>query len=89
MDTGDFLKGLLLGLGGASGIWQLYWSYRVRKIKKQTLRDLLTDERWNWRTIESLQRVIRESPEKTRELLIEIGAQASLGEKEVWTLDKK
>lgn len=86
MEEGYWIYTVVLALVVAAEEW--YRRRRVREIKKDILRGMLEDEAWEWRTIAALHRKIRESPETTRELLMEIGATASVGEKEVWTLKK-
>ena len=55
--------------------------------RKQILRDTLQDPRYEWRSIGTLARSIGASEEKTRELLVSIGARASTGSgPEVWGL---
>jgi hypothetical protein len=60
----------------------------VASRKKKILRDRLLKDGWKWRSFESLCRAIRENPNTTRELLIELGAHASTKRKDVWTLDE-
>jgi len=55
--------------------------------RKQILRDTLEDEKYEWRSIGLLARLIGEDEDRTRELLISIGARASTGSgNEVWGL---
>ena len=87
MEEGFLVSAFVLALVVALEEW--YRRHRIREVKKEILRAMLEDEKWEWRTIEALQRKIRESPETTRELLLEIGATASTGQREVWTLGKR
>jgi hypothetical protein len=57
--------------------------------RKAILRDTLGDERYTWRSIGTLSRLIGETDEdRTRDLLISIGARASTGssDEEMWGL---
>jgi hypothetical protein len=55
--------------------------------RKQILRDMLEDPRYEWRSLTRLARASGTSEEKTRELLISIGARASAGRgEELWGL---
>jgi len=61
----------------------------VANRKKKILRNRLLRDGWKWRSFETLCRAIRENPNTTRELLIELGAYASTKRKHVWALDEK
>ncbi len=61
----------------------------ARRLKKKILRSRLSNDGWEWRSFERLRRSIREDANTTRELLIELGARASVGEREVWTLERE
>ena len=55
--------------------------------RKQILREMLEDPRYEWRSLARLARASGTSEEKTRELLISIGARASAGRgEELWAL---
>jgi hypothetical protein len=55
--------------------------------RKATLRDLLEDPKFRWRRIGTLARAVGASEERTRDLLVSIGARASVaGGEEVWGL---
>ena len=55
--------------------------------RKATLRDLLEDPKFRWRGIGTLARAVGASEDRTRDLLISIGARASVAEgEEVWGL---
>ena len=55
--------------------------------RKQILRDMLEDPRYQWRSLARLARASGTSEEKTRELLVSIGARASGGRgEELWGL---
>lgn len=55
--------------------------------RKQILRTMLEDPTYEWREIVTLARAAGASEEKTRELLISIGARAAAGRgREVWGL---
>ena len=58
--------------------------------RKDTLRELLEAKDLRWRSIATLSRAIGASEEKTRELLVSIGARASVGSgDEVWGLKSR
>ena len=62
---------------------------RDRK-RKRLLRDMLEDEAYKWRSIGTLARSIGVSEDKTRELLISIGARASAAPgEEMWGLAER
>jgi hypothetical protein len=55
--------------------------------RKRMLREMLEDDRYQWRSLATLARTIGASEEKTKELLISIGARASTGRgEELWGL---
>jgi hypothetical protein len=55
--------------------------------RKGTLRKLLDDPKFRWRSITTLARSIGASEDATRELLVSIGARASVGQgEEMWGL---
>ena len=55
--------------------------------RKATLRQLLEAREFRWRSIATLSRAVGASEEKTRELLVSIGARASVGGgREMWGL---
>jgi hypothetical protein len=66
------------------GLFDDRWA---RRRKKEILRNRLSRDGWKWRSFESLRRAIREDEDKTRELLIEIGARANTKIRDSWTLD--
>ena len=58
--------------------------------RKATLRELLEEEKFKWRGVDTLARSIGASEEKTRELLVSIGARASVARgAEVWGLKSR
>src|SRR5216684_6020443 len=61
----------------------------ARRLKKRILRTRLSNDGWEWRSFERLRRAIREDSNTTRELLVELGARASVGQREVWTLERE
>jgi hypothetical protein len=87
VDLGEIIVSILVGvLLALEGFFQ---RYRMRKLKKKILFDLLTDQRWEWRSIAALSRAIGgESASSTKELLIEIGARESTKERDVWALEQ-
>lgn len=88
LDLMDEAVIVLVTIGIVLALMEVFHRYRVERLRKRILRNMLTDERWSWRTIEALHRAIGLDPGPTRELLIKIGARASVLEKEVWTLEK-
>jgi hypothetical protein len=83
---GDELSEVTRGwfAGIIDGITNWYGLRRRRARQKDELRKALRNPKWEWRTFEALQRSIREDPETTRALLLEIGARPSEKEKDVW-----
>jgi hypothetical protein len=58
--------------------------------RKAVLRSMLEDPAYNWRSLATLARSIGVSDDKTRELLVSIGARASTtGQGEVWGLTSR
>ena len=58
--------------------------------RKRLLRDMLENETYEWRSIGTLARSIGASEDKTRELLISIGARASTARgEEMWGLAER
>jgi hypothetical protein len=67
-------------------LYGIFGDVRRRRFQRKVLRKLLTDGRYEWRTLKSLSRSIREQETTTKELLTELGARASTSAKDVWTL---
>jgi hypothetical protein len=59
---------------------------RLNRIKRKRLKALLEDPRWTWRKMETLANAVGSEPETTAMLLLEIGAQRSTGDRDLWTL---
>jgi hypothetical protein len=79
----DLLRTLL-------GIGERLPGVRRDQKRKRLLRDMLEDERYEWRSIGTLARSIGASEDRTRELLISIGARASAGAgEEMWGLAER
>jgi len=58
--------------------------------RKDLLKSMLEDPAYKWRSLETLARSVGASDEKTRELLISIGARASTAEgPEMWGLTSR
>jgi predicted type IV restriction endonuclease len=57
-----------------------------REIRKDRLRKMLSNPKWEWRTIEVLETAIGEDEKTTVDLLLEIGARRSEGDRNIWTL---
>lgn len=76
----DFISGLVAGLGGASGIWAVIERIRTNRSKERTLRALLEDPDYRYRTIRKLHGAIGGRPKtvddcrNTIELLLRMGA---------------
>lgn len=60
---------------------------QAEEANKTTLRRMLSDPRFTWRSIGSLASAINATAGETRQLLAAIGARKSRREKEVYTLD--
>jgi hypothetical protein len=83
---GEFFSAIASGL--VVTLYSLFSERAADRKKREILRKHLSDERWKWRTIKRLRNAIREDEPTTRRLLAEMGARASTGDKEVWTLDR-
>jgi hypothetical protein len=75
MSTEDFIKGLVAGLGGATGIWEIFHRLRVRRSQKKVLTRLLTDNpKYGYgRTFRILKSVVGDD-KKAEEILLAMGA---------------
>lgn len=60
--------------------------WRRNRRRADRLRELLSDPRYEWRSIDTLAKGVGLTPEQTRDMLISIGAQRSTGSAEVWRL---
>lgn len=60
---------------------------RSKQAKKRLLLNMLGDPTYEWRSIETLQRAIRDDIDTTRDLLREIGARPSELPREMWKLE--
>jgi hypothetical protein len=79
----DLLRALL-------GIGERLPGARRDQRRKRLLRDMLEDERYEWRSIGTLARSVGTSEDKTRELLISIDARASTARgEEMWGLAER
>ena len=86
MDEREIVIWIVCGAAVAFEEW--FHRYRLRKLKKKILFNLLADQRWEWRTLESLSRAIGDEPlEATKELLVEVGARQSTKDRAMWTLE--
>ncbi|MEQ8360107.1 MAG: hypothetical protein RH860_11515 [Cytophagales bacterium] len=88
------ISGAIIGsLGTLAGQWQVHrLKVQAEKSKDEPRRKLLlkmleSDEN-DWRSLETLSHVIGADKEKTKNLLIDIGARASEDGKELWALIK-
>lgn len=61
-------------------------SRRLDKIRKDRLRRMLSDERYQWRNFSTLCDAIGADEETTAELLLEIDARRSTSDKNAWGL---
>lgn len=94
-DGGWIVLGSVLGalIGAISSIVTTWLNARFNKkpespydlAAKVILEEMLQGQK-HWRTIKALSNVIGASPEKTRELLLEIGARGSEVNPELWGL---
>ena len=88
------ISGAVIGsLGTLAGQWQVH-RLKVKEEKskdgprRQLLLKMLESNDNDWRKLETLSHVIGADQEKTKTLLIEIGARASEDGKELWALLK-
>lgn len=85
---------LVGGLIGQVGIVVNEWikdlrSRRLDAPRKEMLKIMLQDSRFDWRHLSTLSRVIGADEETTKRLLIEIGARGSQNKSEEWGLISK
>lgn len=76
------------------GQWLVHYLKRRDEIQKDELRrnllkKMLEDERFEWRSFKTLMHVIGSDEQKTQQLLLEIGARASEDGQELWALISK
>jgi hypothetical protein len=66
----------------------LFSERQSKKLKVKILRARLLKDGYKWRSLTQLARAIGQDEATTVELLLEMGARRSAGEKNVWTLPK-
>lgn len=94
MSIEDIIVGILVGLGGASGIWGVVNQIRTKRLKKKILLGLLQNPKYPYgRTFGRLKSGIADPDGKTTAaLLLEIGARleekpgAKPPDEVLWTL---
>ena len=74
--------------GAVASVYALFSQRRAKKFKITILRARLLKDGYKWRSLTQLARAIRQDKQTTTELLLEMGARRSAGEKDVWTLEK-
>jgi hypothetical protein len=82
----ELVRGFITGL--FASVCEFFGHQRAKNLRIRILRDRLLKDGYNWRSLRQLARAIGQTPEITTDLLIEIGARRSAGEKDVWTLEK-
>ncbi len=86
------LIGVIVGaiITGILKIIEEWFKQRAEKMKdeprRQLLKKMLQDRRYEWRKVDTLSHVIGSDPETTKRLLIEIGARASENGRDLWGL---
>lgn len=82
----EVIQGLVTGLYACA--CDFFSHRRAKSFRIKTLKSRLLKGGHKWRSLKQLARAIGQSEEATTDLLIEIGARRSAGEKNVWTLQK-
>jgi hypothetical protein len=85
------IVGSIISVGGAVLLHHLQEKAKTKsdEPRKNLLRQMLRDPRFDWRSLETLSHVIGADEETTKALLIQIGARASEDGKGVWGLLEK
>lgn len=73
--------------GTVASVLALFSQRKAKKLKIKILRARLLKDGYKWRSLTQLTRAIGQDEATTTELLLEIGARRSAGEKNVWTLE--
>lgn len=63
-----------------------YHRYRVEHMRMKILLDLLNDDQWEWRTLQTLQNAVGLDVKATKKLLTKIGARTSTSDSRIWTI---
>lgn len=86
----DIISGVIHGAvtGFYVSVADFLGQRKDKKLKTRILKSRLENHGYKWRTLTQLARAIRQTPETTTDLLLEMGARRSAGEKDVWTLKK-
>jgi hypothetical protein len=82
----EIIKGFITGL--YASLCDFFGHRRAKNLRIRILRARLLKDGYKWRSLKQLARAIGQPPEVTTDLLIEMGARRSAGEKDVWTLEK-
>lgn len=86
MHESELVAAFLLALVASAEAW--WYRRKIRRIKKCSLFALLSDGKYEWRTLAVLQSAVAEDRKATEELLLEIGARRSLDGQDLWTIKK-
>jgi hypothetical protein len=93
MDSGwaAIVGSIVGGLGSFGATWLSAYLSRKRpdpadEAAKRLLKEMLEAPAWQWRKFRSLSNVVGLSEERTRQLLLEIGARGSETNPELWGL---
>lgn len=82
----EFAHGIVAGLYACA--CDFFSHRRAKSFRIKTLKSRLLKQGYKWRSLKQLARAIGQPPEVTTDLLIEMQARRSAGEKDVWTLEK-
>jgi hypothetical protein len=82
----EIIKGFVTGI--YASVCDFFSHRRTKNLRIRILRARLLKDGYKWRSLKQLARAIGQPPEVTTDLLVEMGAQRSAGEKDVWTLEK-
>jgi hypothetical protein len=63
--------------------------YKKDEARRNILKKMLSDDRFEWRKLDTLMHVIGSDPETTKRLLLEIGGRASEDGQNLWGLIEK
>ena len=83
MDESGLIVALVMAV--ATAAVDRYHRWNIKRIRKSALRSLLNDEKYQWRTLTTLQDAVAEDRKNTVKLLLEIGARRSLEGQDLWT----
>lgn len=80
----EIVEGLVTGT--LAFIYSIFSERKARSLKKRILCARLLKDGYEWRSTKRLARSIGQSKEATRELLLEMEATHSMGDKDLWKL---